>query len=919
MGFFDALFTFLHDNKGLPFRSMTVFNFLLEASLCGALLILLALLVRWLLRRKLGSRAVYMVWLLVAIRLLVPLALPNPLMNDLRPTLSTDVGARPIADQIRVRFQDATSDLSRLIDPERQWGNEATVASKLSKLVLDISAYTSYGWTGKWFLFGYLAVDGIILCCMIGQNIRFRRRLQKRRVGMLTGELAEKYRALCATCKMKPLPVYYVESLQGACMVGVFKPYIALPATLAEPTLALMHELCHYRAHDEWWGVLRSLCCIAHWFNPLVWIGAHCARADSEFAVDERVTQLITGEQQTVYRDELVSRTAPKSMPGILVLSTEMVMRNRRLERRKASTLERQKRSGWGTAAFAVLCIAVLIGSFCTAESRSGDDNLSLKKSIYAYQLDNPYPEVDEYYQRVRVTLKPIASNAEAIQQAMLYMDTDFLGNAAQGRTDLRYSVYHAAEGWYVTATASFDELYSFLLGDDGKILRYNGRVFENEVLVNNGRLPENIDTAMAGYMNAFAVDCLGQPSAGNPAINEDQYNNEGRYLACQADIGGETCGFLIRVAPYPQLLQFFTPVKTATAFTQENVLYSLWVYLRDELGITVPERREGCQFAVEWQENTARWVGTVRIQAEAVSEASLAKLQTLCGDRTVYTLQVECGVDGSGSDTVTAMPVSESSDASVSSTTKTTLTYYDVNGQLLYAEETVPAGMPYTVLRTVTPEDSRFEQVWAKGHTWLMIRYLSPVYGSEITRWMLSPEEKIALEPGVGLDSDGRPRGWRSNVLPDTFWDTMEQMGGGDWATASVLLEKWQEKYDESSTSWPLEGQALWELWMTGIENSSQICGLPEPGDVSMGKAVEIANDTFRKEWAKTYPEQVMPANLTRMISFLYNVDQGNQRIWYVQYLDLSKETGQFCGDVTMDAQTGEVLSGEALIGGNG
>ena len=105
----------------------------------------------------------------------------------------------------------------------------------------------------------------------------------------------------------------------------------------------------------------------------------------------------------------------------------------------------------------------------------------------------------------------------------------------------------------------------------------------------------------------------------------------------------------------------------------------------------------------------------------------------------------------------------------------------------------------------------------------------------------------------------------------------------------------------------------------MNGVENAIQIAGLPEPGDLSKEKAVAIANDTFEREWAKTYPDQTLPADLTREISFLYNVDQNNQRIWYVQYIDSSKESGEFCGDVTIDAQTGEVLFGEALVGGNG
>ncbi|MBO5500419.1 MAG: hypothetical protein J6A48_00160, partial [Clostridia bacterium] len=112
MNLSNRLFTFFQTHRGLPFRTMTVFNFLLEATLFGSLLIVLMLLVRRFLRGKMGNRAVYMAWLLVAIHLLVPLALPNPLMNDLRPAWSTDEAASPVADQIRVRTHDALIDLS---------------------------------------------------------------------------------------------------------------------------------------------------------------------------------------------------------------------------------------------------------------------------------------------------------------------------------------------------------------------------------------------------------------------------------------------------------------------------------------------------------------------------------------------------------------------------------------------------------------------------------------------------------------------------------------------------------------------------------------------------------------------------------------------------------------------------------------
>ena len=55
-------------------RSMTVFNYLLEATLFGSVLILLLVTVRALLRDRLGSRMIYAGWLIAALRLLTPLS-----------------------------------------------------------------------------------------------------------------------------------------------------------------------------------------------------------------------------------------------------------------------------------------------------------------------------------------------------------------------------------------------------------------------------------------------------------------------------------------------------------------------------------------------------------------------------------------------------------------------------------------------------------------------------------------------------------------------------------------------------------------------------------------------------------------------------------------------------------------------------
>ena len=59
-------------------RTATVYNFLIEANIMASLAILLMIPIRKFLRPRLGSRALCFAWLLVAVRLLCPVALPIP-------------------------------------------------------------------------------------------------------------------------------------------------------------------------------------------------------------------------------------------------------------------------------------------------------------------------------------------------------------------------------------------------------------------------------------------------------------------------------------------------------------------------------------------------------------------------------------------------------------------------------------------------------------------------------------------------------------------------------------------------------------------------------------------------------------------------------------------------------------------------
>ena len=91
-------------------RTATVYNFLLEANIMASIAIILMIIVRKFFRKHLGSRVIRFSWLLVAIRLLLPISLPNPWISEIRPAYLLDTGIRPIAGQIKIRLTDALSD-----------------------------------------------------------------------------------------------------------------------------------------------------------------------------------------------------------------------------------------------------------------------------------------------------------------------------------------------------------------------------------------------------------------------------------------------------------------------------------------------------------------------------------------------------------------------------------------------------------------------------------------------------------------------------------------------------------------------------------------------------------------------------------------------------------------------------------------
>ena len=346
-------------------RTALIYNFLIEANIMASIAIALMMMLRKFLRRQIGNTALCFGWLLVAARLLLPLSLPNPLINAIRSPFALDQAIRPIAGQVKVRLTDAISDVGYQL-----WNSSHIAAgNRAIRLAGDMESARLPITLAKIYALGVIAVLAWSALC----NIRFRLKLRTGRIEPITGKLLEQYNDLCAKRGVKPVPVYFTDPLPSACLVGVIKPCIALPLTAAPQDVihVLTHEVCHMKNGDHLWGVLRLACCALHWFNPLVWIAAAMSRTDGELRCDDRVIAPMEYEEKRAYANVLVLAAARRSAPGMAVLATGMTMTGKRLKTRVTTILQGRGALRWLSVSFAALASMCLVGAFATGEARA--------------------------------------------------------------------------------------------------------------------------------------------------------------------------------------------------------------------------------------------------------------------------------------------------------------------------------------------------------------------------------------------------------------------------------------------------------------------------------------------------------------------------------------------------------------------
>lgn len=197
------------------------------------------------------------------------------------------------------------------------------------------------------------------------------------------------------------LPVYISPVVDIPCMFGLFCPAVYLPPDAAGEEKSLKYILCHenthYRHRDNLWTVVRALCVCIHWYNPLVWIASDLSRQDCELACDEEALESLGEEERIPYGRTLLDFSVQGYVPfGQLRLSTAMSGRKKQLEERLLMIVGR---SGRQAGALAAACVLTLTAALTTFTGRvSGqelEENISGEEAADGEAADAEEQETD--------------------------------------------------------------------------------------------------------------------------------------------------------------------------------------------------------------------------------------------------------------------------------------------------------------------------------------------------------------------------------------------------------------------------------------------------------------------------------------------------------------------------------------------
>lgn len=253
----------------------SIWSFLLQ-TLTVSLVAGIILLVKRIFEDKLSPRWQYGIWSLLAIRILIPVSVEKYIMFPL------PIYIEMLKGQVESVMESHFSSVYVPLTMDFVWPIGIMPNSFMDVLFIVYIAGIFF------WIFRYVCA-----------HIRLRSRLKKG--NPVSDNNEEKIENVCWKYHLKPCQVVEMQGISSAFICGFLNPLLVLPAEREVNEKVLLHELLHLKYKDVLqnmaWCILRCL----HWCNPFLYYVFHRIENDMESLCDQRVLDLLEGEERREY------------------------------------------------------------------------------------------------------------------------------------------------------------------------------------------------------------------------------------------------------------------------------------------------------------------------------------------------------------------------------------------------------------------------------------------------------------------------------------------------------------------------------------------------------------------------------------------------------------------------------------------
>lgn len=336
----------------------------------SAVLLPLLLATRWL-QSRVKAKSLYILWLLLAVRLVVPVEITLP-----KPAVTVQVPQYEVTIPTNRPSGELPDDQLSPVEPN--------VAPSLPQTEQepDLTAQTEVPVA---VVLGTLWLTGVFAIALIQiSSYLVTRRALLRWARPVSPETREQIQYLALRLGLKrTFQVRRSDRVRTAMVLGVLRPVLLIPQEECDP-LVVLHELNHLRRRDlEYKGLMMAACWL-HWFNPLVWWMSRVAGRNLELCCDEDVA----GKENSAFRHRYGRLLLECATEGAgPVLSSRFGSSKEELKARLTNLFVAKKR-GRALVCLALAC-AVLAGGLVACEQTqppAPDAQLDALEESISYQ-----------------------------------------------------------------------------------------------------------------------------------------------------------------------------------------------------------------------------------------------------------------------------------------------------------------------------------------------------------------------------------------------------------------------------------------------------------------------------------------------------------------------------------------------------